>query len=279
MTEPDEKHRERSEFIRRLIHMSPEDPADDNGAAGQIPKTLVQFWHDLSDLPPDVEECISSWARWGGRGFSHCLFDVHSARQFINDALGARHGVAFQNCYHPAMQADYFRLCFLTIQGGFYADADDICVGSKIGALFVDGRLKVQPLCYDVASNSMVEPAKFQDRNLSSSSWIYYFNNSPLIARPRHPVLERALEQATGKLQIVAENCLPEIQSTTGPGNLSQAIFELGMASREAQRDILVLQNWDSLAFSKWPLSYRSDARNWRNSNQKRFPGLGTPAQ
>ena len=49
------------------------------------------------------------------------------------------------------MQADYFRLCYLLVEGGFYVDADDVCVGTDIGWLFEDGRLKLQPLCYDMA--------------------------------------------------------------------------------------------------------------------------------
>jgi len=64
----------------------------------------------------------------------------------------------------------------------------------------------------------------------------------------------------------------PEIQSATGPGNISRSIFELGMNSGlDLESHIAVLGNWESLAVSKWPLSYRNDARNWRLSNQTRF--------
>jgi hypothetical protein len=34
---------------------------------------------------------------------------------------------------------------------------------------------------------------------------------------------------------------------------------------------IQILNDWDSIAVSKWPLSYRRDERNWRLSNGKRF--------
>ena len=118
----------------------------------------MQFWHDLRQLPRDIEECVASWTHWETSGFTHRLFDEHAAKAFIGDSLDARHECAFERCYHPAMQADYFRLCYLLVEGGFYVDADDVCVGSDIGWLFADGRLKLQPLCYDITSGAMVQP-------------------------------------------------------------------------------------------------------------------------
>ena len=64
-----------------------------------------------------------------------------------------------------------------------------------------------------------------------------------------------------------------EIQATTGPGNLSKAIFECGTTSGIAESELVILRDWDSLAVSRWPLSHRGDARNWRQSNQQRFHG------
>jgi mannosyltransferase OCH1-like enzyme len=231
----------------------------------------VQFWHDLRELPEDVKECIASWTRWTTSGLTHCLFDERSARAFIGGSLDARHERAFDRCYHPAMQADYFRLCYLLVQGGFYVDADDACVGTHISWLFDDGRLKVQPLCYDIASGAMVNPAKFLRIDAYEPSWIFYFNNNPLIASRGHPIIERALRHATELLELSGEGVLPEIQATTGPGNLSRSICELGSVSAGMDCDLVVLRDWDSFAVSKWPLSYRSDARNWRLSNRQRF--------
>ena len=157
----------------------------------------MQFWHDLRELPADVEECIASWAGWTANGFAHRLFDERSAKEFIGGSLSARHKHAFELCYHPAMQADYFRLCHLFVKGGFYVDADDVCVGTDIGWLFDDGRLKIQPLCYDTASGTMVNPSLFLHNDAYNPSWIFYFNNNPLIASQEHPVIDRALRQAT----------------------------------------------------------------------------------
>jgi hypothetical protein len=160
----------------------------------------------------------------------------------------------------------------LLVEGGFYVDADDVCVATDISWLFEDGRLKLQPLCYDIASNAMVKPSLFLRADAYNPSWIFYFNNNPLVASRDHPIIERALGRATSLLELASEDALPEIQATTGPGNLSKSIFDLGVTSGDSvESHLVVLRDWDSLAVSRWPLSHRDDARNWRLSNQKRF--------
>lgn len=271
MTDSPEHHRQRSEFIRRLVQQSVgEVPSNDRYKQGP-PRTIVQYWHDLGELPGDIEECIASWTHWRTNDFTHCMFNERRAKEFIAGSLDARHERAFDRCYHPAMQADYFRLCYLSVEGGFYVDADDVCLSTEINWLFDDGRLKVQPLCYDRASGTMVSTADFLGTGAYQPSWIFYVNNNPLIASKRHPVIELALQRATELLELAGDGVLPEIQATTGPGNLSKSIFELGTTSEGIECDLVVLRDWDSFAISKWPLSHRSDARNWRHSNQQRF--------
>jgi hypothetical protein len=264
-----EHHRQRSEFIRSLLQKSGALKTANDVAPG-APNTIVQFWHDLAKLPEDVRECISSWSKWENFGFSHRVFDAAGAREFISHTLGPGHVHAFTRCYHPAMQADYFRLCYLFVKGGLYVDADDVCIASDITGLF-DGRgLKVQPLCYDMKSDAMVSPAEFMQPGANDEGWVFYVNNNPLISSEGDPIVKLALERATQLLHDAVDGEFPEIQSTTGPGNLSRTIFEWGAASVIGDR-VLILHDWESIAVSRWPLSYRSDARNWRLSNGKSF--------
>src|SRR5690242_15501003 len=176
-----EHHQQRSEFIRKLVQGPSAQHSINDCGRQRIPKTIVQFWHDLAQLPSDVEECVRSWTVWETSGFRHKLFDERAAGAFISSSLSARYKRAFERCYHPAMQADYFRLCYVLAEGGFYVDADDVCVGTDIRRLAEDGRLKLQPLCYDVATGSMVKPAVFLLAGAHDQSWIFYFNNNPLI--------------------------------------------------------------------------------------------------
>lgn len=122
-------------------------------------------------------------------------------------------------------------------------DADDVCIGTNIDWLAEDGRLKLQPLCYDITTGSMVKPAVFLRTDAYDPSWIFYFNNNPLIASPGHPVIEHALSQATRLLDLAGEDELPEIQMATGPGNISKAIFDLGTrTSGNIESDIVALK-------------------------------------
>jgi hypothetical protein len=263
----EERRRARSSFVRRLVQRSSGSAIASSVFARKPPKRIVQFWDDLDRLPGDVGECIETWKKTEEQGVERLLFDKHQARKFIHQRLGPRHKEAYDKCYHPAMQSDYFRLCYIFVEGGCYIDADDVYDGSPIQHLFSDGRLKIQPLCYDMATNMMVPPSLFTKPGANAASWIFYFNNNPLIAGSGHPLIDRALAQATLSLEKDVTNSLPEIQSTTGPGNLTKSIFDAATESREIKQTLLVLRDWENIAKNRWHLSYRNDARNWRLSN------------
>ncbi len=238
-------------------------------------RTIVLFWDDLERLPADVGECIESWKPLMTQGFDLRLFDSNAARSFIASRLDARHEGAYRRCYHPAMQSDYFRLCYILVEGGCYIDADDVHNGPAIERLFDDGRLKIQPLCYDVETDQMVPPEIFTKPGADAPTWTFYFNNNPLLAAPGHPIVERALANATAAIEQAADGELLEIQSTTGPGNLTRSIFELAQQSGATLSALHVLGDWEDVASSRWPLSYRSDGRNWRLSNCREYQPTG----
>lgn len=263
----EENHRARSSFVRGLVQRSGGLAVASSVFARKLPKRIVQFWDDLDRLPGDVGECIETWRKTEQQGVERLLFDKRQARDFIRRKLGPRHKRAYDKCYHPAMQSDYFRLCYILVEGGCYVDADDVYDGSQIQHLFSDGRLKIQPLCYDTATNMMVPPSLFTKPGANAASWIFYFNNNPLIAGSGHPLIERALAQATLSLEKDVTNGLPEIQSTTGPGNLTKSIFDAVTESGEIEQTLLVLYDWGNIARNRWELSYRNDRRNWRLSN------------
>jgi hypothetical protein len=214
---------------------------------------------------------MDSWYQLRSAGFALTCFDDSSARRFVGDEMDARHLKALDACYHPAMRSDYFRLCYIGLHGGCYVDADDVYSGQSLDALFDDGCLKLHPLCYDALSDAMVPPEVFTRPGTDSQSWIFYFNNNPLIAPRGHQIVLRALERSTTILNGMASGELPEIQSTTGPGNLTASLVAQALICDETDTSLalMIVPNWKRFATSVWPLSYRADGRNWRLSNRK----------
>jgi hypothetical protein len=267
-----ESHRARSSFVRELVQRSNLSLLTQSTLARKPPRMIIQFWDIVDRIPKDVSECIETWRKVEVQGVERRLFDKLQARDFIDRHLGQRYVRAFEQCYHPAMQSDYFRLCYLFIEGGCYVDADDVYDGDQIQHLFSDGRLKIQPLCYDTATDLMVPPQIFTEPGANADSWIFYFNNNPLIAGSNHPLIRRALDEATLSLEKDLTNGLPEIQSTTGPGNLTKSIFDAVTENADVEKTLHVLCTWENIARCRWDLGYRGDLRNWRLSNCQTYP-------
>ncbi len=232
-----------------------------------IPKVIVQYWHSLDELPNDVFKCIESWKTLKNKGFEFKFFDDDSAKKFINKHLSEEHLRSYLNCHHPAMRCDYFRLCYLYICGGFYVDSDELYLNEEIDFLFKNNNIKIQPFCYSIEQEKMIEIEDYLNKPYDATK-IYYFNNNPIIAPPFHELISIALKGATDKL--LREENIFDIQSTTGPGNLSASIVYYLLSGKNK---IDIIDNWNSISESPWPLSYRNDDRNWRlyNGNKKWF--------
>jgi len=258
---PVENHMLRSQYINTLIQDIPENELPRDEA---IPQIIVQFWHDLDDIPQDVQVCINSWEVLERQGFKRLLFDEHEAGSFISQELGDEYIAAFRRCHHPAMKCDFFRLCYMLKHGGFYVDADEIYQGIDFGQYFQDRRLKLQPLCYDNSTGEMVSATIFMKCIQPSKDWIFYVNNNPIISPANHPVIQLALDRATKRL--LQNQDLLDIQSITGPGNLTASLVHHSITCNLTKKhpDYLIIPNWDELSITPWPLSYREDDRNWR---------------
>ena len=265
-----EEHRSRSHYMRRLIQETDSCLRQD---VDLLPPVLVQFWDDAKAVPDDVSECLNTWQLLDAQGFERVLFDDDSAERFISEHYGPRHLAAFERCIHPAMRSDYFRLCFIMRRGGIYVDADDAYEGGDLSFLLRDGRLKLQPLCYEISSDSMADPTDYSAKHPDSPDLIFYVNNNPIIAPPRHPLILMALERST-EILLADGVAATDVQSTTGPGNLTACLVRHAIESELAgvDRDFVLLPSWNSMAVSRWPLEYRSDKRNWRLWDGRSFP-------
>lgn len=258
----------RSEYIRSLILKELETPkgtAESLDTLSHIPKRLVRYWHDPANLPADVRACLESWDPLVEEGFEFRIFDDQSAAAYIKDIYGRKELEAFARCAHPAMRCDYLRLCYLLAEGGLYVDADDVLIGDGWINLFRNGKLKLQPLCYDMDEHAMTSVAEIWRNEMSNKNRIFYVNNDPIAAPAGHPVLIRALARATDKL--LQADRFPEIQSTTGPGNLTVALATHAKSLEVSGLpfDFELLRDWEAIAEMRWDLGYRKDSRNWRN--------------
>jgi hypothetical protein len=263
--------RARSNFVREFVQGFKEPESISQYYKSKIPKCIIQFWDDPNRLPDDVKDCMESWRQLEQSGFELQVFDENSARAFIKTHLGSRFENAFNKCYHPSMKSDYFRYSYIFVKGGFYIDADDVYNGISIDHLFTDGRLKLQPFCYDIETAQMVSYSDFVNSGADKWSWIFYFNTTPLIASRNHPIVERVLLKSTIALEQAPKEMLPEVQATTGPGILTESIVEVLAEEKCPEGIFLVLHEWEKISTSKWPLSYRNDKRNWRLSNQQAY--------
>lgn len=199
-----------------------------------------------------------------GLGFKQLIFNKERARTFIKRHFSDAHLRAFDSCIHPAMRSDYFRLCFLLRNGGLYVDADDeLREPDAIMPLMDAGILRLQPLCYQLSTDSMVVPASFVGE--IGDDLIFYVANDPIVAPANHPVIQAALVQATDRL-IAANSTSRDIQWLTGPGNLSEALvrYSLQLETAGTQLDFQFIFAWVQIAPGDWTLEYRNDNRNWR---------------
>src|SRR6056297_1388745 len=90
----EENDKLRSEFIRDLtLHVLQSPDSHDAGEppfSREVPRTLIQYWHDPSDLPSDVRDCIASWDSLTDEGFQMRMFGDTSAAAYIAERFGNR---------------------------------------------------------------------------------------------------------------------------------------------------------------------------------------------
>lgn len=259
-----EDDRLRSQYILSMVQERKGTPLRAKGS--QIPHVVVQFWDTATSIPLDVRKCMDSWKTLKDQGFDYILFNDELAKAFIAEHFDARHLDAFELCRHPAMRADYFRLCYLIINGGFYVDADDMYKGGNLDAWFNGSALKLHPLCYNAITDSMVNVSDSIENPRDFPELIFYVNNNPIISSSHHPVLCIALERSTKILLNQEKKDRQDVQSMTGPGNLTASLVYHAIYndSDPSVPDFMFLSNWDDISESQWDLEYRKDRRNWR---------------
>ncbi len=222
--------------------------------AAPIPARIVQFW-DTPDVPADVRAMMQSWRDHHPDHLIE-LFDDAAARAFIARHLGAVAGNIYGRISGPAQKADVFRLAYLAIHGGAYADSDDRCHAPLHTVLPPRAELVLYQEDFGSAGNNFIACA------------------------PRHPVIVLALRQA---LAAAARGDAETVWLSTGPALLTRALAQHLAASGPHWRGCL-----DRLAilgrrelFGAVAIhcltGYKATDRHWGNAAPGRGAGCRLP--
>ena len=217
-----------------------------------IPRRIVQFW-DTPDVPADVRAILRSW-RDHHPGHQVELFDDAAARAFIAASLGAVAGNIFGRISGAAQKADVFRLAYLAVRGGIYADSDDRCHAPLHTVLPCQAELVVYQEDFGSVGNNFIACA------------------------PRHPVVLLALRRA---LAAIARGDAETVWLSTGPALLTRALAQYLAASGPDWRDRLhrlaILSRrelFDAVAIHCLT-GYKATERHWANAAARRRPPAG----
>ncbi len=177
-----------------LLDVETDDKQEVNPA---IPQRIFQYWH-TPNVPPDVVDLMQSW-RLAHPNWRYDLFDDAKAHIWFKDnAPGAL--PAYVGAQEKAQKSDILRLAVLNVEGGWYVDADDRCLGQL---------------------NSM---APTSARFVSYQEEYGTLGNNVLGAAPGQPVIAKALENAVTAL---VRGDRDTIWLSTGPGMLSRSFVQV----------------------------------------------------
>ncbi len=238
------------------------------------PVNIIQFW-DSEELPDDVRELTEGWRR-SAVDYSYTLFNKNSARDFICSNFPSYITFAYDQCDHPAMKSDYFRLAYLYICGGVYVDADDM---NKVPLPLIENDrndlLIVNPIIRESTSEGVkgISLRDFLAHNFGLDGPECYFGNAPLITGRLNPIIRQALVRATNHIFDCVSNNKPfDIHYMTGPTNFTLSILAYQIHAAITGGRPLKIQpiDWSYFANSQIDLQYKLDDRNWRNYGKNR---------
>ena len=165
----------------------------------------IYFTDTNEGVPPYIQECIDT-AKNLFSGFTHQLYDLALAREYLATKFGAEILDVFDKLRPYSYKSDLLRYCLLYAEGGWYFDA------------------AIKPLmALEVGQD--VETIAFRDMPIiSQTNWAC--STGVLYAKPWSKVFSNAIER-------VVKNCRDNYYGTnalcpTGPVVLGRAFAEEG---------------------------------------------------
>ena len=230
--------------IRALDAWLADDAPPAAAGQGAIPRRVMQYWSQ-GEPPPELAQIMRGWAE--AEGFSYARLDRLGALRFLNEELGREWAAALRLAQHPAEESDFFRLCWLVVRGGIYADCDDLLVGSPAGLIAGERGLVVFRESRGTIANNL------------------------LLAEPAHPVLVHA---AVSAKQALLRRDNDSVWSKTGPGLLTRVVAAAcaEAAARHARPAVTIhpFHRAGRHVRSHIPLDYKKTARYWNAATHGR---------
>ncbi|MFC0410846.1 glycosyltransferase [Roseomonas elaeocarpi] len=200
-----------------------------------MPLPIIQFWHD-PQVPDDVAAAMTTWIG-STPGLQPTVFSAASARAWLHQHVGPQAVRYMDRCYHPAMEADLFRLYYLLVQGGVYVDADESC------------RAPLTPLLNALTETEAVV--------VISGELVPYVHNYFIVCRPGSKLLQQAIRDVEARLEAEAR---PPIWDATGPGCVTRSVARvLLQADTESGSlvNIISEQQYRNFALNHSDLAYK----------------------
>lgn len=177
---------------------------EDQFFPSSIPQRIVQYWHSL-DMPDDVKIQRERLEAFHPK-YECKIFHHEEARSFIGQHFGHIVQSLFDECFHPAMEADFWRICELYINGGIYVDVDVECIA---------------PLPYITAGK---EFNCFLFYAIGGPPWC--IENGFIVTQPKHAAINAILELILYNVQLYKNTGIFEnIWVGTGPGATTMGVM------------------------------------------------------
>ncbi len=208
-----------------------------------IPPTIGQYW-DTMEPPPDLWALHQSW---GLLNPDHevRLFSHETATRFLEANFPPPIRLAYARSSEPAKRADIFRLAYLWMEGGFWADMDDRAVA---------------PFASLVRSSTRAFFGQEQWGTLG---------NNIMGVTPRMPLIGWALSTAVTATNRGDTDLL---WFSTGPGLITRAfVQQVAAAGTDCTAwlsDVLVLERYDlyRIASLHCRTSHKKSQKHWSHT-------------
>ena len=234
---------------------------------------VFQYW-DSPVIPTDVLTIMDEWKAAYSENYTR--FSELQALLFIKQNFPIDYANAYQKCWHPAMKADFFRLCYLYKNGGCYVDADegvrfDEDDGASLKIPLIDIHhngdfLILRPIIRaDYGDGFVTIPFNEFVINFDKHTDAQcYFNNAPIICSPQNEIIRLALTRSK-KLILGPEINHMSLHDITGPSNLSFCIIaHLLHSSFAGLKPVNVIAiDWSLYSRDVDFLQYKNDNRYW----------------